>query len=291
MTDRQRTTASSPWLSLVLAATMASLVFGAGCTGQQPEDETRLGVVVTIPPVADFVEQVGRELVDVTLMVPAGASPHTYEPTPGQMVEVSNADVYVKVGSGVEFELVWLDNLTAQNPDMPIVDCSKGVAKSGNDPHIWNSPQNAIVMVSNIMNGLSSADPANSEIYERNGADYVAQLSDLHEYIADRFADAASRHFMIYHPSFGYFAQEYGLVQLAIEHQGKSPTPQVLQACIDLATEHSLQYVFVAPQFATADAESVADAIDGDTAFIDPLASSYVPNMRSVAAAIDLELE
>lgn len=277
-----------------LAAAIVVLVtvpLSSSCAPRPLEAETTLGMAVTIPPVADFVEHVGGDLVDVTLMVPAGASPHTYEPTPGQLTEVGRADVYVKVGSGVEFEVAWLDKLIAQNPDIAVVDCSTGIEIVDNDPHIWNSPVNAVAMIENIVEGLSAVDPSNANVYRANGEAYAAELTALHDYIVKRFAGAVERHFLVYHPSFAYFAMEYDLVQLAIEEEGKTTTPQALEQIIDLARQYDLQYVFAEPQFASAEAESVAEAIGGETVFIDPLPRSYAPNMRSVAAAISLELQ
>ena len=228
---------------------------------------------------------------DVTVMVPAGASPHTYEPTPGQMVEVSHADVYVKVGSGVEFEIVWLDKLLAQNQDIALVDASDGILLVDSDPHIWNSPLKATQMVDNIAEGLAEVDPSHIAAYSNNAGDYISELEQLDRVIRELYEPFPNRYFMIYHPSFAYFAAEYDLVQLAIEHNGKPPTPQVLQASVDAAREHNLQYVFAAPQLATADAQSVAEAIGGEVTFLDPLADQYLPNMSLVAKTIARELE
>ena len=281
-------------LAFALAAIgILALPLCSGCTTTDTEtgETDVIGVAVTIPPVADFVENVGGEHVSVTVMIPAGASPHTHEPTPGQMSQIGNADVYFKVGSGIEFELVWLDNLTAQNSDMEAIDCSNGIELRDNDPHIWTSPLNCITMVDTIAEGLASVDPPRADTYRQNGQAYATELRALHEEIAEMLSGPESRHFLVYHPSFGYFADDYDLVQLAIEREGKATTPQTLQRTIDLALEHSLEYVFVEPQFATAEAESIADAIGGRTVAIDPLPRTYVPAMRSTAEAISLELE
>ncbi|RLI89650.1 MAG: zinc ABC transporter substrate-binding protein, partial [Candidatus Altiarchaeales archaeon] len=138
-----------------------------GCITEKPAGGERLGVVVTILPQADFVKKVGGSRVRVTVMVPPGASPHTYEPTPGQLMETSKAKIYFKVGSGVEFENVWMDRIRAINPDMVIIDGSEGITKREGDPHIWNSPINAKKMVENIYNGLIRVDPANADEYTR----------------------------------------------------------------------------------------------------------------------------
>jgi zinc transport system substrate-binding protein len=110
----------------VLSLTASLVTVAAGCN-HETETEGKIVVVVTILPQAEFVESVGGEKVDVTVMVPPGASPHTYEPTPSQMKALSEAKLYAKVGSGVDFELVWMDKLIEQNKDMLVVDCSEGI--------------------------------------------------------------------------------------------------------------------------------------------------------------------
>ncbi len=126
-------------------------------------DNGKIGVVFTIFPLADFVEHVGGDKVKVTVMIPPGASPHTCEPIPSQLEDVSKAKIYFKVGSGVDFEQVWMDKIIAMNPDVVIIDGSEGVKKMGNDPHIWNSPTNAKKMVESFCTGLIQVDPANDD--------------------------------------------------------------------------------------------------------------------------------
>ena len=138
------------------------------CTTQQTEEETdkqKIGIVVSILPQAEFVEKVGGDKVKVVVMIPPGASPHTYEPTPGQLKEVSKSKIYAKVGSGIEFELVWMDKIIGINKEMMVVDCSKGVDLIKGDPHIWLSPKNAKIMVENIYEGLVKIDFKNQEYF------------------------------------------------------------------------------------------------------------------------------
>ena len=268
-----------------------------------PERERRaenekIGVIVTLLPQADFVEKVGGDHVKVTVMVPRGASPHTYEPTAGQLREVSRAQMYAKVGSGIEFELTWFDKLREMNREMLVVDCSKGISLRGTedeqeaDPHIWTSPRNARVMVENICAGLIQIDPEHEAEYTANRDRYLQELDEVNAYIHERL-DRYTKHraFLIYHPAFGYFAAEYNLTQLAIEHEGKAPSPKVIQDCIDYARQYNLSYVYVTPQFTTQAAEVIAHEIDGQIVFIDDLPLDYCATMRSIAALLSLEME
>ncbi len=277
-------------LVLAIVALMALTPLPA-CAPTPAGDADHIIAVATIAPLADFVKQVGGDRVSVTLMVPPGADPHHYEPTPRQMVDVTNAAAYFEVGSGVEFELEWMDNLLAQNPDMAVVDCSAGIVIENNDPHIWVSPRSAVDMVRHIAAGLSLVDPDHAAEYEANANHYVGELQQLDTDIAVILADGAERHFLIYHPSFAYFARDYGLVQLAIEEEGKSPSPHLLQDCVDLAAQHSLQYIYVSPQAATTEAQSIAEAIEGELLYVDPLPDSYLSSMRAAAESFALEIE
>jgi zinc transport system substrate-binding protein len=293
---------------IVLALTLVLILPAFSCSGGWPNG--KIGVAVTILPLADFVETIGGDRVEVMTMVEPGASPHTYEPTPQQMASLSRADMYAKVGSGVEFELTWMDNLIEQNSEMLIVDCSEGIEllgekeeheeeheeegdhdHEGADPHIWLSPINAKAMAQHICDGLIEIDPDGAAVYEQNRDDYLAELDDLNDYIEDALDGFTNRSFIIYHPSFGYFAHEYDLTQIPIEHGGKEPTPQVMQDAIDHATEHSLQYIFVAQQFVTSHAQTVADATGGSLLEVDPLPADYISSMEDLADAIAEELE
>lgn len=279
------------FLAVVAVLLMALIMGGCNPGTVTKTGSDRLKIIASITPVADFIQQIGGDKVEVTLMVPAGASPHTYEPTTSQMVSVSEADVFVKVGSGVDYEEIWMNDIIDMNRDMLVVDCSTGVEIVNGDPHIWSSPVIAQQMALNIYNGLTGIDPDNSNFYLSNYESYITKLETLNSDIVSMFAGRENRNFLIYHPSFGYFASEYDLIQIPVEHQGKEPTPQVIQDCIDQARQYNLNYVYVAPQFATSYAETIAAEIAGSVLYIDPLPSSYISNMRSVAASIALELE
>ncbi len=279
------------WIVIGCLIAVACVIACIAPGGERAEDE-QIGVIVTIVPQADFVEEIGADNVAVTVMVPSGASPHTYEPTPGQLRAVSKAKMYFKVGSGVEFENAWMDKIMAVNADMQVVDCAKGITRMGKDPHIWNSPLNAKVMVENICDGLIEIDHEHEVEYTANRDKYLQELDDVDAYIHERLdCFTNTRVFMSYHPAFGYFASEYNLTQIAIEHKGKAPTPKVIRNCIDQARQYNLSYVYVAPQFATDDAEVIAHEIDGQTVFIDPLPLDYTANMRSIVEALSLEME
>ena len=282
-------------LSLVAAAFVILMLAAttAGCTGTDRQDDGKIVVAVTIPPEQEFVERVGGDHVRVILLVPPGADPHTYEPPPGVIADLADADIYAVVGSGIEFELAWKEKIAAMNPGMLIVDCSRGIDlistgeedHSGTDPHIWLSPGNAKVMVENICQGLIEVDPANADEYRRNADAYQWELDVLDREIAGALAESGVEKIMVYHPSWAYFARDYGLEEIPIENEGKEPSPRGIEHLIKQAKEEHITVIFASPEYSTRSAEVIADEIGGTVVLVSPLAKDYLANMRHVAAA------
>ena len=130
--------------------------------------EEKIGVVVSILPLAEFVEQVGKDKVEVTVIVPPGADPHLFELTPVQLKKISQAQLYVEVGSGLNFELTWMDKIKLIYKDMLICNSSIGITLVDKDPHIWLSPRNAKTMVENISEALIKIDPLSQKYFKKN---------------------------------------------------------------------------------------------------------------------------
>ncbi|ABE51954.1 metal ABC transporter solute-binding protein, Zn/Mn family [Methanococcoides burtonii] len=296
--------------------TLIMLIFtlsATGCidNGGSASGDDRIIVAVSILPQQEFVEKIAGDNVETILMIPPGASPATYEPSPGQLRELTKARAFFIVGSGLPFEEVWLGKIEGINKDMLIVDCSKGIniigteteenthlknidenfqedgdhAHEGSDPHIWTSPINAKMMVENTYLGLIEIDPENKDIYLNNKENYLKELDDADAMIREKLMEGEERSFMTYHPSWGYFAAEYGLDMITIENEGKEPSPQDMQRVIDKAKEKNIRTIFVQAQFSKQSAETIASAIDGKVVVVDPLAKDYVGNLEIITEA------
>ncbi|MBN1278678.1 MAG: zinc ABC transporter substrate-binding protein [Chlorobium sp.] len=281
------------------------LLLQNGC-GTSPESG-RLHIVVSISPFAYFAERIGGEHVDVSVMVPPGGNPHSYEPTPRQMSALSGASLFVKAGSGVEFELDWMPRILSLNPELRICDASEGVplipmhqedaqahedSASGQthqhgryDPHYWLSPDNAVLITRNIEKALGSIDPSHRPLYAANAATLVAELQALRHDIHEQLAPVRNRNFLVFHPAWGYYADAFGLKQIAAEEEGKTMTPLQLQRVIEKARDADIRVVFVSPQFGKVQAETIAGDIGGTTGTVDPLARDYIDNLRKATDA------
>ncbi len=263
----------------------------------------RLPVFVSIAPQAYFVQQIGRDLVDVQVLVEPGADPHTYEPKPQQMVALSKAALYFAVG--IEFETARLDKLTAINPRMQVIHTDHGIMKlpmathgdhdgkdehgedqahrTGLDPHLWLSPPLVMLQARSFLTALQAADPTHRAAYETNYRAFILELVDLDAHLRTTFDGLKGSSFMVLHPSWGTFAHTYGLNQVPIEVEGKSPKPAQLRTLIKQAQANRIKVVFVQPQFSSKNARQISKAIGGRVVAVDPLARDWAANLRHVA--------
>lgn len=269
-----------------------------------------IGVFVSIVPQKYFVEQIAGDRVDVQVMVTPGASPATFEPRPRQMAALAKARAYFAIG--VPFEKVWLKKISAANRKMMLVHTDQGIPKrpmathhhhddahahgtqhgdQGKDPHIWLSPPLVKLQADTILTALQAIDPPRKQEYAANHRRFMAAIDILDAELRSAFVGHQHLRFMAFHPSWGYFADTYGLTQVPIEIEGKHPKPAQLRALIEDARERDIRVVFVQPQFSTKSAQLIAREIGGRVAVADPLADDWMANLRAVAAEFKAALK
>ncbi len=253
---------------------------------QKDTPTDKIHIVVSILPLVEFTEKIGGDKIQVSVMVPPGASPHSYEPTPGQFAELNKAQLYVKVGAPIDFELVWLEKILAVNQDLLLCDASQFVRFIKGDPHIWLSPHNAAIMVGNIYDALIKIDPDNQIFYDKNKKQYIKELNNLTNDIVKLLRKKKDRKFMVFHPAWGYFARAYDLKQIPIEKQGKEPTAQGILRLIEQAEQNNIKVVFASPQFNTKSAKVIAKEIQGQVILIDPLEKEYIANLKKITSIL-----
>ena len=254
---------------------------------------------VSILPETTFLKKIGGDKVSITLMVSPGNSPHTYEPKPSQLIELSQVSIYFSIG--VEFEQAWLDKFKSLNPNMMVADLSKGIEKIdilennhkhkketvGKDPHIWTSPSNVKIIAKNIYETLVSIDANNAEYYKANYALFLEEIAETHKSIEHILASSASnKTFMVFHPSWGYFAKEFNLKQLSVEIEGKSPKPKELIALMAAAKENHISAIVAQPEFSDTAAQVIAQELNINVIKISPLSKKWSQNLLLVAKTI-----
>lgn len=276
-----------------------------------------VNAVVSILPQKTFVEAIGGDKVNVALMVKPGNSPHSYEPKPSQMKDISKADIYFSIG--IDFEHAWLPRFADQNKKMKIVNISKGINRlpmvkhshgedehhdheehahhdheyehdhehGKLDPHVWTSPDNVKVMAKNILKYLVKIDKANEEYYEKNYEEFVESIDETDKKIQTIFKDLPrNAKFMVFHPAWGYFAKQYLLEQTAIEIEGKNPKPKQVAHLIEEAREEGVKAIFTAPEFSDKIAKQIAKELGIPVVKISPLNPKWSQNLIKFAKAI-----
>lgn len=253
-------------------------------------------VTVSILPQRYFVERIVGDRYTINVMIPPGHSPHTYEPTPREMKTVSDSVLYFRIGH-IAFEKVWMDKIASLNKSMKVVDTSAGVSlitgeadhdhHGGIDPHTWISPSAVKIQAKHILDSFIEYETkagivGNGAIYERNYGDFIRDIEALQAENERILAPLKGKKFMVYHPSWSYFAREYGLVQYPIEIEGKTPGPADLKRIIDTAEKENIRVIFVQKQFDSHNAEAVANEIKGKVIVMDPLAPDWLDNMKQI---------
>lgn len=255
----------------------------------------KLNVFVSILPQQYFVQQVGAEYVDVNVMVGPGQNPVTYEPTPQQMAALAKADIYFSIG--VPFESAWLDKIKSNNEKLVVIECCESISNLDNhghahdhntpfDPHVWTSPDKVIQITNLIRTSLVKVDYINNQSYENAADRFITKLQELDEAIKTKTASLKKREIIVSHPSWSYFADQYGFTQISIEQEGKEIQASSMVRLIKIAKENNIKAVFVQPQFNNRAAAVIAKEIDATILELDPLAFNYIENMNVVTDKI-----
>jgi zinc transport system substrate-binding protein len=266
--------------------------------GNTEAAESKIHLFVSIAPQKYFAQKIGGERVAVSVLVPPGADPHTYEPKPVQMRALAKIDIYFAVG--IDFEKAWLKKITSLNSRMPVVHTDEGIAKMpmahshdhekdkhppsiSPDPHIWLSPSLVKQQAGAILAALVKIDPKNEKTYQDNHADFLREIEGLDLELKGLFAPYQGQSFMVLHPSWGYFATAYKLKMISIEIEGKEPKAAQLKHLIQEARKNTIRVVFAQPQFSAKSAEIISKSIGGKVVLVDPLAEDWVENLRRTA--------
>ena len=271
------------------------ICFACGNTAQKSEKAI---ITVTIEPLRYFTEAIAGKNYQVVSMVPKGSSPESYDPTPQQLVNLSKSQAYFRIGH-IGFEQAWMKKLEANCPNMKIYDTSKGIDlirdkghwhgnhfhEGGVEPHIWNSTQNALIIVDNIYQALCELDTTHQ-------ADYKYRLDSLKQSIQQTDAETrkllenADSTFLIYHPALSYFARDYGLKQISIEEGGKEPSPTQLKKLIETCRNENVHTIFVQQEFDQQNAQLIAHELGIDIVSINPLSYDWTEEMLQTAKAL-----
>lgn len=249
-----------------------------------------LRIAVSIIPEARFVTEILGGKGKVQCLIPQGGSPATYSPSPLALAELNKADIYFTIGVAAEnnnilvnlpetVKVVPLDSLVREKyPDLTI----------GNtrDPHIWLSPKRAIVMVQKMAEYIALLDVENKDFYLNNANTYIAKIQEADKKAQEIFQTVKNKKFLVFHPAFGYLADDYGLEMYALEHHGKEAGAKHLQEMIDIAKTNSIKVIFHQREISSRQVEAFASEIGGKAVELSPLSYDYTENLLLLAKSI-----
>lgn len=281
-------------ISMLLLAACQPASFGINS-----ENHT-LQIAVSVLPQAYFVERIGGSQVSVNVMVGPGEEAHTYEPTPEQMKALNTTSVFFTIG--VEYEETWIPRFEDINPKMRVIDSAAGIQRipmtdnqSHNsddsdhtedghlDPHVWLAPDNGKTIAGNILTTLVELAPEHEATFRANYDALVADINTLEAQIQSIFSGIEQRSFMVFHPAWGYFAEQFNLRQIPVQVGGQDPSVRELADLVKIARKENIQVIFVQPTFSAVDAEAIAQEIGGEVAVVNPLARDWLANLQTVA--------
>ncbi|MFH1761744.1 MAG: zinc ABC transporter substrate-binding protein [bacterium] len=270
------------------------------------ESRDKIRVFVSILPQEYFAERIGGNRVKVTTLVPPGSSPHIFAPTPKQMASLSRAGIYFRIGA--EFEKSFVPKIESLFKNLKIVDTRQGIKMrymkipcshehhdhrehaETPDPHIWMNPLLVKIQAQTMCSALVNIDPAGALIYRKNCDIFQRDLDTLHAGLKKNLDQLYGRELFVFHPSFGYFADAYGLRQVEVEVDGKEPGARMLSRIVERARQDSVKIIFVQKQFSPKSARAIAESINGAVVSVDPLEKNYILMLEKIAGTIKAAL-
>ncbi len=272
------------------AAVLALLALGNPARAAEP-----IRVAATIFPLADIAARVGGTAVEVMTLLPAGASPHTYEPKPEQVRALQSAQLLIRVGAGVDD---WVDRLLGSGG--PVVTATGGIdlidggGHGRGDPHVWLDPhlvEQQIVPA--IETALEKIAPDRRQELAANAAGYQRQLAQLDDQIMRAAHGWKHPEYVSLHQSWRYFARRYGLRQVGVieESPGKEPSARAIAELVQRARQAQARIVLVEPQLSRRAAEILAAEFGGVLVTVDPLGGPSLPGRDSYLKLMRFNLE
>ena len=272
-----------------------------GCSRHSPQD--KLLIAVSISPQAWFVNQIAGDKADTLILVPPGQNPHTYEPTPRQLQSLASASAWIL--SGLEFEISFMPKIAPLFPNLLIVDGTKGVqfrsleeqcSDHGHqahghscldiDRHTWLGREPAKLLGMHIRDVLSQLDYENEAFYRGRYENLVREIDNVFEELRIALAPLSGGNVFVYHPSFGYFFDEFHIHQEAVETGGNEPTPRILNNLMAKIIEEKPAAIFVQAQFPVNAARTLANAAGAQLIEMDPLAFDWLDNIRRMGKSL-----
>jgi|LGVF01.1.fsa_nt_gb zinc transport system substrate-binding protein len=272
---------------IIISLLLINILLLSSCSSN--EETTKPSIAVSIVPEEQFLRKIVLDKYDIVTLIPSGSSPETYQPSPKQLRALEESDLYFSIG--VATEKANILPILDDNKKIDIIDLAEGVdllfepryfdlKETSRDPHIWLSPKRTIEIVKIMEKELIVKYPEDKDFFSKNANDYILELEDLDNYIKEKIALLENKNFIIYHPSYGYFAKDYGLNMIAIELNGKTANIDRLDTIIEIAEKENIRAVYYQSEMSSKQAKIIASEIGAIAIQIEPLSLDYIKNQK-----------
>ena len=240
-------------------------------------------VAVTVPPQAFLIRALAGDLVETVTMLPPGSNPHAFEPSMSELRALERATLYVSIGHpSLPFEQSWLPRVLAGRDDLETVNAIEGLRVLEDDPHVWVSPRAMRSMARTVTGALTRLLPDDEKTLRENLTAFESGLDSLQTGFRDALAHSQLQRFYVFHPAWGYLADELGMEQIAVEDHGHEPSPDRLGRLIDAAKEDEASFLLVTPQSSRKGADVFASAVGATVVISDPMNPEWWGEMWSL---------
>jgi len=287
-------------MKIIAYLTLGVILLGSlsGCTSQNKKSLKKT-IAVSILPQKYFIDQIAGNHYNVLVMVSQGSSPETYEPTASQLTELSQATIYFRLGN-LDFENTMLRGINDNFPYLKVVNCSQGINLISSiepeeeknhhhaiDPHIWISPKTVKVIAQHIYSSLIEVDPTYADSLKIGYNKFINSIDSLDSMMANAVKRHNIKSVMVFHPILSYLARDYGFNQIAIESEGKEPSPKMMKTNIDVAKTNGIKIIFVQQEFDTERATIIARQIGASVVKLDPLGYNWNNSIRYIVSQFE----
>ncbi len=283
-------------ITIVLVIAFAFVIDKLNIKDGEKDNTGKMVIAVSIEPQRNFVESIAPDLFEVITLIPPGYSPENYEPSPKEIQKLNDAKIYFSIGVPTEkanilpninknTKIVHLEDIVSSK--YPDLEMSSG----GRDPHIWLSPKRVIVMIEEITKQLCTLDTLNIETIANNAKEYIKKLEKLDLEIKNTFDNLESKKIIVYHPAFGYLANDYNIQMYCLESDGKEATAKHLKDMVDIAKKENIRIIFYQQEIDSSQVQAFAEEIGGKAVMLSPLAYDYINNFEQMCTNIKEVIE
>ncbi|MCX7821282.1 MAG: zinc ABC transporter substrate-binding protein [Brevinematales bacterium] len=251
-------------------------------------------IIVSILPQVEFVERIAKDRVTIQVLAGKGANPHNYEPTPTQLLAMNKAKIWLAIG--IDFERALKPKVSSLYHNIKIVDITNGVKyrklEEHNhneenehlpyDPHIWLGYEQVKIIIYNTFIVLKDISPENSKFFEKNYKEYIKEIDETFSYLIKKLSPLRGKTVFVYHPAFGYFFDNFGIIQRSFEVRGKEPTQKEIVRLIEEMRIKNAKVILVQKQFSKNAAKIIARSIGGKVIEIDHLEKDWLKNIKNI---------